>query len=500
MENMPYSAPKSSFETKLPARLLISAAIFGVLFSYLFAWQSIGLNVLLFVLMVYAFAVFNKDLFIVKRFREEPLMFLACIPVIFLGVMIFTSSTFMNALSILVILFVMFVQYLVLSGVALHSWGQPAFLLDIFFGVLNRVLIGIGSFIGGVVNAIFRNSKGHRKGVVFGVLAGLALLILIVPLLMIADANMAARLEDFFENIHFDDIFLYGFLFLLGASLTSGLVANAKRENITGPKSAIKNQYKRPIESVTIAVAFTMVSVVYVLFAALQFSYFFEPLTTLRSVFDLTSAAYAVRGFGELLFITCLNFVLIGLAMRFTAKRSDEKPQTYLKILYALLVVFNFVILASSHFRMQIYEDSFGYTVSRFLSHSFMLLLVLFNLIMLVRVFTDKVKVMKLFAITALIYFCVITAVNPERFVAQRNIERYERVGKIDTAYLFSLSGEALSDACDFVAAHPDVFDADARQAAFWAQERSEWIKDYGWQSLNLADQRAYEKLKSLPD
>jgi hypothetical protein len=194
MESLPSSAPKASFETKLPVRLLISAAVFGVLFSYLFAWQSIGFNVLLFVLAVYAFVWINKGLFIVRRFREEPLMYLACIPVIFLGVMIFTGSTVVSALSILVILFVMFVQYLVLSGVALHEWHQPAFLLDIFFGALNRVLIGIGSFIAGAVNAVFRNSKSNRKSAVFGVLAGIALLLLIVPILMIADANMAAHI------------------------------------------------------------------------------------------------------------------------------------------------------------------------------------------------------------------------------------------------------------------------------------------------------------------
>lgn len=500
MENLPNSTSKASFETKLPARLLISAAVFGVLFSYLFGRQGIGLNMLLFVLAIYALAFINKDLFIVKRFREEPVMYLVSIPVVFLGIMFFTGSTDLNVLSVLVILFVMFVQYIVLSRVALHSWGQPAFFLDLFFGALNRVVIGIGSFVAGAVNAIFRNSKSHRKGAVFGVLAGLALLLLIVPLLVTADANMAARFEDFFYNIHFGDIFLYGFLFLLGASLTAGMVANAKRENLTGMRTAIKNEGKRPIESVTTSVALTMVSVVYVLFAAIQFGYFFQPLDTLRSVLGLTSAAYAVRGFGELMFITCLNFILLGLAMRFTAKRGDEKPQPYLKLLHILLVAFNFVILASSHLRMQIYETSFGYTVPRFLSHSFMLLLVLLNLIMLLRIFTDKVKVMKWFAVTALVYFCVITAINPEHYVAQRNIDRYETEGKIDTAYLFSLSGDGLIDACEFVAAHPEAYDADAKQAASWALDRSEWISGYGWQSLNLAEQRAYEKLQSLPD
>ena len=499
MENIPNDASKSSFETRLPAKLLISAAGIGALFSWLFAWQSIGLNMLCFVLLVYAFAMINRELFIVRRFREEPLIYLACIPVVFLGVMMFVSSTAIGALSILVILFVMFVQYLVLSGVALHKWDQPAFLLDIFFGAVNRVLISIGSFVAGVLNALFKNSRKNRKSAVIGILAGIALLILIVPILIVADVNMAAKFKAFFRDIRFADIFLYGFLFLLGASLTAGMAANAKRENLTGPKKALKNEGRRPMADVTTAIALSMVSVVYVLFAAIQFGYFFEPRETLRSVLGLTSAAYAVRGFGELMFITCLNFVLLALSMRFTAKHSDGRPQVYLKMIYTLLVAFNFVILASSHLRMSIYEQSFGYTVSRFLSHSFMLLLVILNLIMLVRVYTDKVKLAKLFAVTALIYFCAVIGINPEHYVAQRNIVRFEQEGKIDTAYLFSLSGEALVDACDFVVEHPETLDKEAWEAVIWARRNSrERMENADWQSLNLAEFRAYEKLKSL--
>ncbi len=500
MESIQTDTPKTSFETRLPARLLACAAAFGALFSYLFAKQYIGLNVLCFVLFVYAFAIINKQYFIVRRFFEEPMMYIACIPVIFIGVMIFTESTAVNGLGILVILFVMFVQYLSLSGTALHRWFEPAFLLDIFFGVFNRVLIGIGSFVAGAVNAIFKNRRSSRKSAVVGILAGAALLILVIPILVAADPNVSAWVALFFAGIRFGDIVLYGFLFLFGASVITAPVANAKRENIIGLKAAIKSQGKRPIEGVSTAVALTMVSVVYVLFAAMQFGYFFEPQETLQRVLGLTSAAYAVRGFSELLFITCLNFILLALALRFTAKRGDEKPQVYLKVLYVLLVLFNFVILASSHLRMQVYELSFGYTVSRFLSHSFMLLLVLLNLIMLARVFTDKVKVMQLFAVTALVYFCAVMAIGPERYVVNRSIARYEQEGKVDSAYLFSLSGDALSDACGFVTAHPETFDENAKEAATAALQRSEYFsRQFGWQSLNLSEQRAHEKLKSLP-
>ena len=48
---------------ELPGRLLLSAVVFGGLFSYLFAKQYIGLNMAVFVLLIYAFAWFNRKLF-----------------------------------------------------------------------------------------------------------------------------------------------------------------------------------------------------------------------------------------------------------------------------------------------------------------------------------------------------------------------------------------------------------------------------------------------------
>ena len=235
----------------------------------------------------------------------------------------------------------------------------------------------------------------------------------------------------------------------------------------------------------------------YIMFAVIQFRYFFDPQATIDYVAGLTRAQYAVRGFGELLFITCLNFVLIAVGMRIT-KQKDGKSRGYLKVLYALLIVFNFIIMASSHIRMQCYESAYGYTVARFVSHSFMVLLIGFNAVMLVRVFCEKLRVARLFIVAALIYFCVLTAINPERFVARENIGRYQATGKIDTVYLFSLPGGALSEACDFAEAHPEMFDTYAKERA---QERLEsycGLHSKEWQSLNIAERTAYAKLAKL--
>jgi hypothetical protein len=427
-----------------------------------------------------------------KTFQQEKLLYLFTIPTIYLSITLFTSNSIIQPLSVLIILTVMYVQYVVLSGNARNSWDEGGFLIDMIFAGINRFLFGVIRFVGDSVSTLFKGKK--KSGALIGVGVGVILLLIVVPLLVGADANVSDMLGQFIDSLALGDVFLYLFMFLLGASLVMAPAATALEPESTGPRKAFYIT-KRPIQPVTTGTALAMVAVVYVLFAAVQFRYFFEPQETIANVLGLTSSAYAVRGFGELIFITCLNFVLVMAAMRFTQQK-DGKTPSFLKVLYALLIAFNFVILASSHLRMQCYEISFGYSVARFLSHSFMLLLVILNVIMLARIFSDKVKLVRLFAAAALIYFCAVVAVNPERYVAGENIKRYEQTGKIDTEYLFSLSGDALVDACDFASAHPDTFDTVVRQQAEYKLKNLE--RKTGWPSLNLANERAKAKLQEL--
>lgn len=480
-----------------PAKLLLSTAVFGILFSYLFTNQYLGVNLLLLVLLLYGFALLNRTQFMKKTFRQEKLITLFSLPVIFLAAYAFIGSTFLNYLSVPVILFVMFVQYIVLSDSAFSRWYEPLFLIDILFAGINRMLMGLGQFIAGSVNGIFKRQSEKKRGAIAGILIGTVLLILIIPLLLIADQQIAAYVSLLFAQINVGDMFLYIFMFLLAASAAAAPIATAGRTEYTGERKAWDFAGKRPVQSVTMLVALSMVSVVYILFAAVQFSYFFETSETMANQLGLTSSAYAVSGFGELLFVTCLNFLIIALALRFT-KQKDGKTQRSLKVLYTILIAFNFVIMASSHMRLAYYEFSYGYTISRFVSHSFMLLLVMLNVIMLARIYVDSIKIIKCFAVAALLYFCALVAVNPELYVARSNIRRYESTGKIDAAYLFTLSGDAVSETCDFIKAHPEAYDAEAKKAMQEKYHEYAHAQSRDWQSINIADQRALYKLRNL--
>jgi ABC-type taurine transport system substrate-binding protein len=77
-------------------------------------------------------------------------------------------------------------------------------------------------------------------------------------------------------------------------------------------------------------------------------------------------------------------------------------------------------------------------------------------------------------------------------------MQRYQTTGKIDAAYLFSLSGDAVAETCDFIEAHPEVYNDDAKQAIQEAYSDYAHTQKYSWQSLNIADRNALHKLQNL--
>jgi len=474
-------------------RMLISAAVFGAAFALIFVNQALGLNLTILILLIYAYAALNSKPAMARRYRDEKLLYLFTFPAVLLSLTFFLTDSCVNIFNFLAIFAVMITQYTVLSGNALNRWDESGFILDVFFSAINRFLFGSLRFVGDGVTTLFGGKK--KAGMLAGIAAGLALLMIVVPLLVSADAYVSLAVGNLIDSLALGDIFLYVLMFLIGASLIMAPFSTASEPEATGPRRAV-HFFRRPIQPVTAGIALLMVSVVYVLFAVVQFGYFFVPRETIASVLGLTSSAYAVRGFGEMMTVTCLNFGLIILGLCFVQQKNGKTPP-YLKALYVLLIAFNFVMLASAHLRMECYISAYGASVARFLAHSFMLLLAALNAMMLARIFSDKVKLVRLFASAALIYLCALSAVNPERAVAKENFARYERTGKIDTAYMLALPGDALAETCDFLEAHPVVFDGEARSAA---QSRLEEMEGRytGWPSLNLAEERAKEKLKAL--
>jgi hypothetical protein len=163
----------------------------------------------------------------------------------------------------------------------------------------------------------------------------------------------------------------------------------------------------------------------------------------LRRTTGLTYAEYVHQGFGQLTVATFLTVVVVALTMR-VAPRDDPRDRLLLRLLLGALCVLTLAVVASALYRMSLYQDAFGYTVLRVFVDGFELwlgLVVVFLLVAGVRL--SGWWVPRAVLVSAAVFALGFAAMNPDAWVASRNIDRFEAGQSLDTLYLSTLSADA---------------------------------------------------------
>jgi hypothetical protein len=235
-----------------------------------------------------------------------------------------------------------------------------------------------------------------------------------------------------------------------------------------------------------------MMNAVYVLFAIVQFSYFFGGgIAALPD--GVTYAEYARRGFAELVIVTVINFTLLMVTL-YGVDRSSRSMDRLLRSLLALLIGCTAVMLCSAWLRLSIYERAYGFSETRLLVHAFMLFLIVLFIIALNKLWNDRTKLMKLYIITAITAYVLINYVQIDVIVASNNIERYEKTGSLDGHYLGSLDYEVAPYLIELKNKHPQL--SEANEAIETMKRRLEKPEEPSWLSFNAAEWRAVKLMQ----
>ncbi|WP_344877357.1 DUF4173 domain-containing protein [Allokutzneria multivorans] len=158
---------------------------------------------------------------------------------------------------------------------------------------------------------------------------------------------------------------------------------------------------------------------------------------------DLSYAEYARRGFWQLLVVTALTLGVIGLASRL-APRETSADRAWLRALLGALSVLSLVIVAGAAARMWVYQQEYGFTVLRVLVLTCELWLGLVYLLVIVAGVRLRGSWLPgVVVATAMATLLGLAVLNPERLIADGNLDRYERIGRIDYHYLLGLSADA---------------------------------------------------------
>ena len=297
------------------------------------------------------------------------------------------------------------------------------------------------------------NRKMQVSPIIRGLLLALPIVIVLTLLLTSADPVFKIRVRGLFNWLSFDNLaeslfrltYIIIIAYLLLSAFFFGSTVSAKWEKGHHTKPILK-PFLGTIESGIILGA---VNLLFLVFVVLQFTYLFGGQENI-SIEGFTYAEYARRGFFELLAVAMISLVLFyGLSL--WTKRETAAQRWTFSGMGMLLVALVGVILVSAFTRLSLYEEAYGFTRLRTLTHIFT---VWTGLILAVTAFLEsRRKLDKLAFLLILLIFgfgLTVNFFNVDRFIVQQNVTRAmtsndndDSTG-LDAEYLTTLSYDAI--------------------------------------------------------
>ena len=187
-----------------------------------------------------------------------------------------------------------------------------------------------------------------------------------------------------------------------------------------------------------------LVDAVFLVFLLAQATVIFGGHDYLERTTGLTYAEYVHQGFGQLTLATALTLLVVWAAGR-KAPRVTASDRGWIRGSLGLLCVLTLVVVASAMYRMHVYQEAYGFTTLRLLVDVFEGWLGLLVLGVLGAGVTLRAAWLPRAALlSGAVLLLGLAAINPDAWVAQHNVDRYEAAGKVDVAYLQSLSADAV--------------------------------------------------------
>ncbi len=324
-----------------------------------------------------------------------------------------------------------------LAGRQRRSSGSIRSLADGFYGFFS---LGFGR-----LDVTLRSTKlairngGSASKNVLSVLLGLGIalpvLIVVVPLLVKADAafdGLMQLLPEFRLDEAVVTLIFAGMLFPVLYSQGMSLRLGADRP--------LAEKQSKGLAALTVNTVLIAICGVYLVYLLSQLAYFVGGFAGILPE-KYTLAQYARRGFFEMAWLSAINLGLLVSAM---ALSREKRLLTKLLCLFIGLVTVFFVAAASA--KMFLYIEAYGLTRLRVLTQIVMLFLGLTTAIVCIWLFVPKLQYMQAVLLTALaIGTCVIWA-DVDTQVARYNVTAYlsGTLEKVDVAYLSTLGDGAV--------------------------------------------------------
>ncbi len=326
------------------------------------------------------------------------------------------------------------------------------------------------------------NSKTPEviRGVVYAILA----LIIFTFLFSSADAVFGDVMKNIFSfNL---DMTLVGrtVFFIIVSAFFIGVFGYMTRRSVYGHTDDVQNV--RTVGAIETRILLISITSLFFLFIAFQITYLFGGQSHILAQ-GLNYAEYARQGFFELIIVALLSYIIISVL----EKRIVKKEQGHIfsfKVLTTVLIAEVIIILISAFVRLMAYEQAYGFTTIRLYSHALMIWMSLIFILLAHHIITHSQRkrfALQSFRLVVLLLF-VMNMLNPDVFIAKRNLERYQETGKIDTYYLANLSHDAVPYTLTLLKDAHEETRTEFANYLYYSTVMSE-INNPNWKSSNIA-------------
>jgi Domain of unknown function (DUF4153) len=302
------------------------------------------------------------------------------------------------------------------------------------------------------IGAVFRSpawlvrgvkaARTDRSGprVVLAIVMSVALLLIFGGLFAAADAEFAHVLGSVLPKWTAGDVVeaIFCFAVILGLTCGATYLAAARPSYAKIPSST-----RNPVRRIEWALPLTVLNLLFAIFVYIQLTVLFGgPSVNTRS--HAYMRGYAHSGFWQLVVVSLLTLTVIGVTCR-VASRETGADRISLRLLLGGLSVFSIVIVASAIKRLGAYEHAFGYTRVRVVVGGFELWLgAVFVLVLIAGIRVKASWLPQVIAGSFVVALLVGAIANPDLYVANRNVDRYQQTGKFSVEYMRQLSADAV--------------------------------------------------------
>jgi hypothetical protein len=291
-----------------------------------------------------------------------------------------------------------------------------------------------------------REKQSNASRTIVAVLVTIVLLVVFGALFASADVAFAGIIKDLLPELSGRTVTRVILYTSIGALLTAGATFIV----LAPPElSGLESPAKRRIGTVELVLPIGGLVLLFAGFVSVQARFLFSG----KPPASLTFSEYAVQGFGQLVLVTLLTLLVIGCATRWAPKQT-ERDRLVLRSILGVLVALTMVIVASAVYRMWLYMNELGWTRERFFFGAVEIYLgFVFLLIVAAGIKLRAAWFPRAIIASFALMLVAMAAVNPERYIAHQNIDRFyanqNKPGYLrtfDLGYLQFLTTDAIDE------------------------------------------------------